>query len=63
MNYQLKKHIDSKAASLELDIPYLGTVIAKGGDLLDFAVAQYLNDESGGGLISAKLETSKKGIR
>jgi hypothetical protein len=60
LNYQLKKHIESKQGILELDIPFLGTVIAKAGDSLEFAVAQSLNDEAGGGLMGSKLEASKK---
>jgi len=61
LNYQLKKHLDSKQPNtLELDIPYLGTVIAKAADQLEFAVAQTLSDEAGGGLNGSRLEMGRK---
>ncbi len=46
----------------EFDIPYIGTVIAKGRDQLEFSIASQLSEEAGG-LQSSKVEGRKGSMR
>ena len=52
INYQLKNYLNSlkngEYNTIELDIPFWGTVIAKSKDQIEFAVAQILSEEAGG---------------